>query len=374
MNCLVPDIDGLSAADQAQRDALQNEPLAFTSDPQLVPATSRIGVPVRLPTDNHKLVWINVEIFEQNTNASTGPLVIYLPGLCESAETLTVQGMAQWAKSIGVRMAVLELPGHGVSSGTLADMSTNIDRLVWQVLYAVKKTVSKLFQADRPGTPYLLSGSSFGGTIALYMAEYISRRKQQEEGGKESSPPSSVSSTISELEESILNDEELWKDFCVQGTLAGVVSVTPAVGVDPEVLPPSWMVSTLSLLSSVFPAAQVPFTPREDPSQYNCPPTTTRNFDGHWPLAVSKCLLDLTSRRVPDDVANGRLTLKHIPRVVLLAGGRDAMIPLEAIEALEAQLQAPSKELVVLPKAGHDILTNSKSSSQALEKLFSSLL
>jgi pimeloyl-ACP methyl ester carboxylesterase len=377
MNCLVPEVEGLNEVDQAKRDSLQTEPLAFTSDPKLVPATSRIGVPVRLPTENHnKLQWINVEIFEQNTSASTSPLVLYVPGVCESAETLTVQSMAQWAKSIGMRLAVIELQGHGLSSGTLADMSTNLDVIVWHVLYAIKKTVSKLFQ-ERPGSPYLLSGSSFGGTVALYAAEYMSRRKQQqqqqEEGGEDSSSASSPKQ-LSKLEDSILKDEELWENFFVQGTLAGVVSVTPAVGVDPEVLPPSWMVSTLSFFSSVFPAAQVPFTPREDPSQYNCPPTTTRNFDGHWPLAVSKCLLDLTSRRVPEDVANGRLTLKHIPRVVLLAGGKDLMIPMEAIEALEAQLEAPSKELVVLPKAGHDILTNSKSQSKALEKLFSSLL
>lgn len=361
MNCL-----DTSAADQAERDALQQEPLAFTSDPQLVPATSRVGVPVRLPMNSDKLVWINVEVFEQNASSSTfNPLVIYVPGICESAETLTVQNMAQWAKSIGVRLAVVELPGHGVSSGKLADMSTNIDILVWQVLYAVKKVVSTLFQ-ERPGSPYLLSGSSFGGTLVLYAAEYISRLKDKGFTSSETN--------LSKLEESILKDDALWADFFTHGTLTGVVSVTPAVGVDPKVLPPSWMVSTLSFFSSVFPSAQVPFTPLENPSQYNCPSTTTRNFEGHWPLALSKFLLDLTARRVPDDVANDRLTLKHIPRVVLLAGANDFMIPLEAIQALEEQLQSPSKELIVLPKAGHDVLTNSKSKVEALEKLFSSLL
>ena len=92
MNCVVPIncSQELSADDQAHRDALQQEPLAFKSsgDPQLVQATSRIGVPVQLPVDdsnyhNQNLVWINVEVFEQNSSASTSPLVVYIPGICE---------------------------------------------------------------------------------------------------------------------------------------------------------------------------------------------------------------------------------------------------------------------------------------------------
>ncbi len=348
-----------------EREAYEKEPLAFTSDPSLVHATSRLAVPLEHQKES---LWINVEIFEQNTMPTTSPLVIYIPGICESAETKTVQNMAQWAKSIGIRLAVVELQGHGLSSGDLADMSTDILVLIRQVLLVVKRIKARLFE-ERTTIPYLLSGSSFGGTLALYASEYISRRKERQE-----TESADGTSSQYDKEEDIVNDEELWKDFFAQGVLAGVVAVTPAIGVDPEILPPGWMISSLSLLSFTFPKAQLPFTPMEDSSQYDCPPTTTRNFKGRWPLAISKFLLDLTSQIAPNDVAKGRLSLKNIPRVLLLAGGKDLMIPLSSCRALEAQIQAPSKELVVLPKVGHDVLTNAKSMSRALEKLFSAVL
>jgi pimeloyl-ACP methyl ester carboxylesterase len=165
-----------------------------------------------------------------------------------------------------------------------------------------------------------------------------------------------------------------WKELDGKGTLTAVVSVTPAVGVDPEVLPPNWIVSSLALASALFPKAQLPFTPLEDSAQYDCPTTSTRNFKGRWPLAISKFLLDLTSTIVPTDVEQGRLALLHIPKVIVLAGAKDVMIPLTSIQALEAKLQTPSKQVVVFPKVGHDVLSNPKSSSKALEILFGALL
>ena len=176
-------------------------------------------------------------------------------------------------------------------------------------------------------------------------------------------------------EESILKDEDLWKDFfSTRGTLAGVVAVSPAVGIHPKALPPPWIVATLSVASTLMPGAQVPFTPYEDSTHYDCPATTTRNFKGRWPLALSKFLLEVTSHVVPQDILHHRLTLKQIPKVLLLTGAKDGLIPLESIQALEAHLECPFKQLVVLPKVGHDVLTNSKSSSKALELLFGALL
>jgi pimeloyl-ACP methyl ester carboxylesterase len=172
-----------------------------------------------------------------------------------------------------------------------------------------------------------------------------------------------------------VNDDELWKDFfATRGTLAGVVAVSPAVGIHPTALPPPWIVSTLSVASALVPGAQVPFTPYEDSAQYDCPATTTRNFKGRWPLAISKFLLDVTSQSVPKDVADHRLTLKHIPKVLLLVGAKDGLIPLESIRAVEAHLECPMKQVVVLPKVGHDVLMNPKSSSKALELIFGALL
>lgn len=346
-----------------EKEALENAPLAFSSESSssLVPATSRLGVPASL---HQKRIWMNVEIFESNTSTAS-PLVIFIPGICESAETKTVQEMASWAKNIGVRLAVLELPGHGLSSGNLAEMPTNIYILIKLVLAAIDRILKLQFETDKK-IPYLLSGSSFGGTLSLYAAEYISRRLEKDE--------KSLPDIVDPQESSILKDEELWEDFFSHGKLSGVVSVTPAVGVDHRVLPPDWIVSTLSVASAIFPAAQLPFTPLEDSSQYDCPSTSTRNFKGRWPLAISKFLLDLTTLTLPEDVAQGRLTLKNVPRVILMAGSKDHMIPIETIHAVEAKIAAPNKEVVVLPKVGHDLLINPKSSSKALEILFGSML
>jgi len=396
MNCIRPSLNEndakMNEAEVAERQALEEQPLAFTSGsrptgtttkdndnddvnddpPALVPATSRIIVPVRVYQQEKKgwaWIFLNVEVFEHNTHEQSTMMVFYIPGLCESAETKSVQQMAQWARSIGVKLAVLELQGHGLSSGTLAEMSADIDVLVGQVLLALKHVKAKLLrpaeQLEEPKkTDYVLCGSSFGGTLALYAAEYMSRKQQLELSGE-----------TFENETSILQAEDLWKDFFPSaGTLAGVVAVAPAVGVDPDALPPSWMVSTLRFFSSWAPKAQVPLTPLEQPSHYNCPPSTTRNFKGHWPLATSKFMLDLTSKIVPTDIETDQLTLMDVPRVVLVAGAKDDIIPLDSLKALEAKLQAKSKELVVLPKVGHDVLVNTKSSAQVLELIFATLL
>jgi pimeloyl-ACP methyl ester carboxylesterase len=409
--------------DDQDKRILQTAPLAFSSDPSLVSATSRLGVPTVI---HQRTSWINVEVFEptptsssihnnnnNNQNNATMPssllpLVIFIPGLCESAETKTVQEMAVWAKTIHVRLAVLELPGHGLLSSSTSSRGQHsrlldlphedIRQVVKQVLEAIRRILTLLMGSTTTATteeeygmasssaskiPYVLSGSSFGATVALYAAEYISRQMEVRMNpmpGKEDSTTTAATKQAEQAkrnprEESIVNDDDLWKDFfATRGTLAGVVAVSPAVGIHPTALPPPWIVSTLSVASALVPGAQVPFTPYEDSAQYDCPATTTRNFKGRWPLAISKFLLDVTSQSVPQDVANHRLTLKHIPKVLLLVGAKDGLIPLELIRAVEAHLQSPMKQVVVLPKVGHDVLMNPKSSSKALELLFGALL
>ena len=403
--------------DDQDKRILRTAPLAFSSDPSLVSATSRLGVPTVI---HQRTSWINVEMFEptptsssihnnNNQNNATMPssllpLVIFIPGLCESAETKTVQEMAVWAKTIHVRLAVLELPGHGLLSSSsrgkhsrLLDLPhEDIRQVVKQVLEAIRRILTLLMGSTTTATteeeygmasssaskiPYVLSGSSFGATVALYAAEYISRQmevRMNPTSGKEDTPKQAQPAEQvkrNPREESIVNDDDLWKDFfATRGTLAGVVAVSPAVGIHPTALPPPWIVSTLSVASALVPGAQVPFTPYEDSAQYDCPVTTTRNFKGRWPLAISKFLLDITSQSVPQDVADHRLTLKHIPKVLLLVGAKDGLIPLESIRAVEAHLQSPMKQVVVLPKVGHDVLMNPKSSSKALELLFGALL
>lgn len=365
MNCLgaTLDQDEMTAADLAQRDALQAQPLAFTGDESLVAATSRIVVPVRLLGHNKKWQWIflNVECFEHDTTHAESNLVVYIPGICESAETKSVQQMAQWSKSMHVKLAVVELQGHGLSSGTLGEMTTDLEALVGQVLLALKQAKAKLLV--HPDISYVLCGSSLGGTLALYAAEYMSRRWQLIQSGD-----TGVGG------KGLLYAHDLWTGFLKHGKLAGVVAITPAVGVDPDVLPPSWMVSTLTFLSSWAPTAQVPLTPLEDSKHYNCPETTTRNFKGHWPLVTSKFLLDMTSKIVPGDIQGEQLTLRGISRVIILAGAKDNMIPMASLEVLESKLECKQKELVVLPNAGHDVLVNPKSRAEALEHVFVPLL
>ena len=150
------------------------------------------------------------------------------------------------------------------------------------------------------------------------------------------------------------------------------------------------MVSALSVAANLLPSAtQVPLTPFEDPSHYNCPPDTQRNFSGYWPLSTSKMLLDLTSKRVPNDVvatSSGQndqldatssspavLSLHHIPQVVLVAGANDFSIPVESIQAVHDCLQSPSKEVRVLQKAGHDVLVRHLSSAKVVDILQSLL-
>jgi len=441
--------------------ALETAPLAFSSDPSLVSATSRIVVPT-LINERTTTSWINVEIFEPTEGATTTtctattpptttssqdesqrgggstsssstvsglcqqsrPLVIYIPGICESAETRTVQEMAIWAKTIGVRLAVIELPGHGLSRTTTTSSSSLLELphedvlvVVKQVLEVIQRILKVLMGTGADSSsydnnnnnhtssssssssslkiPYVLSGSSFGATVALYAAEYISRRiqwwlkttsdeQQQQQQDDPSDPtippippvpiPPLKDERRRKQEESIIDDEILWKDFFMtSGTLAAVVGVSPAVGIDPLALPPSWIVSTLSFASAILPSARPPFTPYEDSSQYDCPTNTTRNYTGRWPLAISKFLLDLTSDIVPKDVMEGRLTLRSIPKVILMGGAKDVLIPIESIRTFEANIQSPNKKIIILPRVGHDVLTNKKSSSKALETLFGAL-
>ena len=84
-------------------------------------------------------------------------------------------------------------------------------------------------------------------------------------------------------------------------------------------------------------------TPLEDPSHYNCPSTTIRNFSGHWPLATSKLLLDITSHIVPSDIQSGTLNLvkalatiaekrtSPTPIITVVSGDKDPVVPIEAV-------------------------------------------
>eukprot|EP00554_Chaetoceros_debilis_P014242 CAMPEP_0194121698 /NCGR_PEP_ID=MMETSP0150-20130528/48009_1 /TAXON_ID=122233 /ORGANISM="Chaetoceros debilis, Strain MM31A-1" /LENGTH=251 /DNA_ID=CAMNT_0038814239 /DNA_START=15 /DNA_END=770 /DNA_ORIENTATION=- len=243
---------------------IQNEPLAFSSDPSLLPATSRLV----LETDDGNL--LNIELFEysveKSSSAPQSPVLLFVPGVCESAETITVQKLVSEAKERQVTVAVLELQGHGLSTGERC-VTRDFDKLVHHVVEFVRFTTARLTEKNKKGNdakdisnfvalPYFLCGASLGGVLAAYAAEIISNEDEDNLKGSSSS-------------------------------FRGVATIAPAVGVDPRAVPPTVIVQCLKCIAYLAPAAQIPLTPLEDPTHYDCPKTTERNFAGHWPLATS---------------------------------------------------------------------------------------
>ena len=150
----------------------------------------------------------------------------------------------------------------------------------------------------------------------------------------------------------------------------GVAPIAPAVGVDSNMLPPSPVVLGLKIMAYMAPAVKLSLTPYEDPTHYNLPSSTQRNYKGHWPLATSKMLLDLTATKALGDIQAGNVSLSKVPSVLVIAGDRDQAVPLPAIESFYAALTSETKQLMVVPKAGHDLLFQSKSAKKITKALF----
>ena len=353
------DDDDMVEEQNRRRHLQDHEPLAFSSDPTLIAATSRWVLPT---SDDESL---NIEFFDPNPTARLDcpkkSVLLWIHGICESAETWAVQNIVRHAAMVdeqsdgGVCVAVLELPGHGLSSGETKSLCPDFFTLVRHTVEFVDLVLKELQKSETTNITisYAIGGNSLGGTLAVYAAEIISRRLQDQDDEIFVSLPSSIS---------------IGKDH----TFLGVIPVTPAIGVKSEALPPCYIVSLLSLASRLVPSANPPLTPLEDPSHYNCPSNTARNYAGHWPLATSKMLLDLTAYQVPSDVnSKTKLTLRNAGKVLLLVGGKDHVIPMESVHAFYDQVQSKQKDILVLKKAGHDLLVDQRSTQAALEFLFS---
>jgi len=322
-------------------EELLQEPLAFSSS-DLVTATKRIP----LVTNDGTL--LNIEIFEPiHTNPSTSststtsttslPILLFIPGICESMETKSVQNIVSVARNYNVIVAVVELEGHGLSSGKRS-VCNDFDRLLKLVLEFAKHTITKLITTENDtsrGPLFFLSGSSLGGALALYASQEIAENK---------------------------ND--------YPGTFKGVVSFSPAVGVDPQAVPPTFIVNCLKMMSCIAPSATISLTPLEDPSHYNCPEDTNRNYAGHWPLCISKMLLDLTSNKVPNDLNGGKLNLRNVPSVLIITGANDNVVPLSSVEACNEAIKSRNKKIISISKAGHDLLIEMSSATKAVQELF----
>jgi len=317
-----------------------DQPLAFSTSPSLISASSRLPFGTKDGSAT-----LNVELFESNREASS-PLILFVHGVCASCETLSIQTLVSAAKSHGVNVAVLELEGHGISSGSKG-FCDDFDRYIRHVLEFVSHTLKSIGRESgdsNKGIPYVVGGLSLGGILAAYAASIIAKK------------PSSC-------------------ELQFPGRFLGVAPMNPAVGVHPNAIPSNFIVQALKILAYIAPRSQPPLTPLEDPVQYNCPRDSMRNFSGHWPLATSKLLLDITSNRVQNDLNRkdsdeGKLDLAGVPSVLIIAGEEDDIVPIQTVQNFYNKLAPKEKEFVAVPDAGHNLMTGPPSSHVATTALF----
>eukprot|EP00525_Craspedostauros_australis_P002341 CAMPEP_0198128680 /NCGR_PEP_ID=MMETSP1442-20131203/49904_1 /TAXON_ID= /ORGANISM="Craspedostauros australis, Strain CCMP3328" /LENGTH=379 /DNA_ID=CAMNT_0043788887 /DNA_START=71 /DNA_END=1210 /DNA_ORIENTATION=+ len=300
---------------------------------------------------------LNVEWFSKEEAA--WPLLAYCHGVCESAETWTVQNLARMCRKNQWRLAVLELEGHGLSSGTRS-LCSSFPRVVSHVgLFCHHVATLAPKPKDDGPIPLVLAGSSMGGVAALYAAAAMAKSLSINDNGS---------------------------DAALAG-FAGCALICPAVGVAPEVVPPPPIVMALSALAWVAPSVGL-MTPVEDPSIYACPHTSTRNFVGQWPLATSKMLLDVTSKTVQQDLAayeqakakatdgsQHRSTpldgMAMIPSMLVLAGEKDHVVPMTSIEDVIQKIDLPQdrKILCTIKKGDHYLLVKGKPMEEGISQL-----
>lgn len=297
---------------------------------------------------------LNVELFGDH---AWPRMLLFVHGVCESAESWTVQNLARICASRNWRMAVLELEGHGLSQGTRGVIGNSWSRSIEQVKQFCKHALGidraqkqailgGDFNQDGRHSQFVLAGASLGGALAAYASA------------------------------------DLLKEAEWNLSFAGTLLLFPAVGVDPAVVPPSFIVACLSALAFFVPSVGIEgATPTEDPSHYNCPPWTDRNFSGPWPLGTSKLLLDITSKRVPSDLESGLLnllqprttkgtTLRH--SILVISGDKDQVVPIQSvrnfIDCMKARVDVTKNistskqtriEILEIKKGDHGLLAQS---------------
>jgi len=225
-------------------------------------------------------------------SAQRPPCIYFFHGICESAETVTVQRLAARARIEGWRLVVLEHEGHGLSSGARA-VCGDFTRLVAHAREFVHAS-----QCTGP-CRFAICGHSAGGSVAVYVADALRSTHGV--------------------------------NMCTGSTLLGAALLAPAVGANPDMVPPRLMVAALRVLAWVAPGVRPPVTPVEDPSHYAMPLDSTRNFSGRWPLATARMLLDL-GPQVAFDRKHGGLGICF--PVLVVAGKSDHVVPMAAIEAV----------------------------------------
>ena len=307
--------------------------LAFSGSGNDDLITAKVRHPFHPSSSSSSSCLLNVEIFgsatDDGVDDSNWPYLLFLHGVCESAETWTVQNLARAAQQSNWRLAVLELEGHGLSTGKRS-VCGSFSRLVGHAEDFVHHLAASSPEATE--VPFAICGASLGGVLAAYVSDRIASNLQY------------------------------------KGRFIGTVPIVPAVGVATEAVPPAPIVAALRVLAAVVPSSGF-LTPVEDPSHYACPSNTQRNFQGSWPLSTSKMLLDVTSGGVEKDLNSGKLKL-DIPSLLVIAGENDEIIPMEAVESFYTKAKCTDKEFVKVPRGDHGLMVGQKTAQRACEKIF----
>ena len=277
---------------------------------------------------------------------------MYVHGVCESAETWGVQTLAQYCAKHCWRLIALELAGHGLSEnirGLGRATCPNFDDLVNHVVEFAEE-MSKKFSRSKG---FVVCGGSLGGVLVSFAVEGILATRRN----------NNTSGTIAEQNER--------PDFY------GLALLAPALGVNPGAVPPSPVVAALKTLSFFLPSRGI-MTPIEHPT-YACPPNSTRNYSGHWPLSTSSMLLDVVSKKVPNDVVSGNLQqrMEGLPSLYVVMGDKDELVPLQSVmdwfDAVPLSSDSGEKVLTVLKGAGHGFFherSRKKEKMTAFDHLF----
>uniref|UniRef100_A0A7S2XJZ6 Serine aminopeptidase S33 domain-containing protein n=1 Tax=Attheya septentrionalis TaxID=420275 RepID=A0A7S2XJZ6_9STRA len=281
---------------------------------------------------------LNVECFGSDhaggdDDDSDWPILLFVPGICESAETWSVQYLAVAAREHRWRLFVLELEGHGLSTGKRA-VCGNFSRLRGHISEFIQHVIST---EGNEGVKFAVCGTSLGGILSAYGVEdFVTASKRSEDGCK---------------------------------GFIGAALIAPAVGIAPEAIPPAPIVGALRLMSAVAPSMGF-MTPLEDPTHYACPSNSTRNCRGHWPLSTSRMLLDVTSKTVKNDQAAGRLVLDDVPSILVFSGTKDEVVPHNSVKDFFHNLKTKDKRLIEVSDGDHGIMFDKEKGSIVIKDIF----
>ena len=229
-----------------------------------------------------------------------------------------VQTMAEAAVRAGWRLVVLEAVGHGLSSGARG-VCGSFAQLVTHAVGFITEFDRDLIVKDRLHAPFA--------------QRYQHRRR----AGR-------------------VRCRQAARRCGLQLTARRCRALRTLRGVSPEAVPPrrSTLRFVLSLRSRPRTLAWLKATPYEDPSSYNAPSESTRNYRGHWPLATCRMLVDVCEG-VAADQAQGALALRF--PIIAFSGAEDHVIPVGAVSAFVEAAESADKQFVLVDGSDRQLLS-----------------